>query len=148
MRLDSGRFDRIQQLLEIAVGAFAHRLSDCLGRCGGRCFVVGCRLGQTGQCGQQFRRGRSRFDAFTDLAEHRVHGVECLQNDVHQFGIDSTLTLTQDVEDVFGNVAAFHQLMKLEKARTALDRMEPAKNRIEQRHVIGAAFQLHELLGQ
>ncbi len=147
-RLAGGRLNGIEHQFEFAIGAlgsgFGHDLRfDCR-----RWLISRGWLRQTCQRRKQLTRGWRRLDALADLTEHRVHGVERLQNDIHQFGIDSTLTLAQDVEDVFGDMAALHQLMQLEEPGTALDRMEPAKNRIEQRHVIGAAFQLHELLGQ
>ncbi|EXF43908.1 hypothetical protein BAY1663_03705 [Pseudomonas sp. BAY1663] len=141
-RLLDDRLDRIEQLLELVIGGIGNRL-----RHGSRCRLLGGRrLGQARQGREQFGRSRGRFDALAHLGEHRIHRVQRLQDDVHQFGIDAPLALAQDVENVFGDVAALHQLVKLEETCAALDRVKTAKNRIEQRHVIGAALQLHELL--
>ncbi|MCY1205585.1 hypothetical protein D9M72_171370 [compost metagenome] len=142
---------RIEQLLELAVG-------DVGGRCdGGRCFDgrgsyggrrgTG-RLGQTRQRGQQLRRGGRRFAALAHLAEHLVDRIQGLQHHVHQFGIHAAFALAQDVEDVLGDVAALHQRIELEEAGAALHGMETTENRVEQVHVVRAAFQLDQLLGQ
>ncbi|GAA16990.1 probable two-component sensor [Pseudomonas aeruginosa NCMG1179] len=45
-------------------------------------------------------------------------------------------------------MAAFHQRVQLEEAGTALDRMEPTENGIEQVHIVRPALQLDQLLGQ
>ncbi len=45
-------------------------------------------------------------------------------------------------------MAALHQLIELQKAGTAFYRVKPSENRIEQVHIVRAAFQLHQLLGQ
>src|SRR5690606_8904189 len=103
-------------------------------------------LGKPGQGSQQLGRCRSDFAALAHLAEHGIDGVQCLQHDVHQFRLNPALALAQDVENVFGNVAAFDQLMQLEESGTAFYRVKAAKNRIEQGTVIRAAFQLHQLL--
>ncbi|MNF58148.1 hypothetical protein D3C76_959440 [compost metagenome] len=106
------------------------------------------RLGQTGQRRQQFRcRSRDRA-ALADFAEHAVHRVQRFENHVHQFRVDATLTLAQDVEHVLGDVAALHQLVELEEAGAPFYSVKTAKNCIEQIRIIRTAFQLDQLLGQ
>ncbi|MNV13292.1 hypothetical protein D3C71_1039260 [compost metagenome] len=144
---------RVQQLFEFIVGdiarlAFSHRrLDHGDDRCGSR-LVSRLRLGQTGQCREQFRcRGRDRA-AFADFAEHAVHRVQRFENHVHQFRVDATFTLAQDVEHVLGDVAALHQLVELEEAGAPFYSVKTAKNCIEQIRIIRTAFQLDQLLGQ
>ncbi|KAF1066244.1 MAG: hypothetical protein GAK45_01978 [Pseudomonas citronellolis] len=156
------RLQGIHQLLELGVGNVAiagscfagrrsfrlRRRSGRLGlrRSGGR--IIGTRLGQASQGREQLGRGRGRFLLVANLVEHHVEGVQRLQHHVHQLGADAALTLAQDVEDVFGNVAALHQRIELEEACTTLDGVEATENSVEQIHVIRAAFQLDQLLGQ
>ncbi|MND57488.1 hypothetical protein D3C80_486170 [compost metagenome] len=45
-------------------------------------------------------------------------------------------------------MAALHQGIELEEAGAALHGMETTENRVEQVHVVRAAFQLDQLLGQ
>ncbi|MNF33929.1 hypothetical protein D3C84_147600 [compost metagenome] len=142
---------RIEQLLELAVGDIASgqrwRLANSLGN-GLRQRNGSRRFGQTRQGRQQFAGGRRRGDALAHFAEHAVDRIQRFQHYIHQFGVDAPLTLAQDVEDVFCDMAAFHQLIELEKTGTTFDGMEPAKNSVEQIHVVRAAFKLHQLLGQ
>ncbi|MNJ20227.1 hypothetical protein D3C77_145590 [compost metagenome] len=141
------RIERVKQLLEFGVGnvclrrLFLHRLRRG-GRFGSR------RLSQTRQGCQQLRRGRGDITAFAHLAEHAVDRVQCFQDHVHQLGINAPLTLAQDVEDVFGDVAALHQLVELEEAGAPFYSVKTAKDRIEQIGIIRTAFQLDQLLGQ
>ncbi|MCY1543947.1 hypothetical protein D9M68_797890 [compost metagenome] len=128
----------IEQLLELAIGNVArcrfHGLDLRLG------YYPTRRLGQARQGSQQLAAGRSRFDALAHLGEHAIDRIERFQHHVHQFGVDATLTLAQDVEDVFGNMAALHQLIQLEETGAALDGMETTKNGVEQVHIVRAAF--------
>ena len=152
----------IQQLLELVVGDIAggtlrgrFRRRRRLGWRNGRrrrlhrfrgLGALG--LGQAGKGRQQLGRRRGRFGLLAYLVEHRVDRIQRLQHHIHQFGADAPLALAQDIEDVFRNVAAFHQRVQLEEAGTALDRMEPTENGIEQVHIVRPALQLDQLLGQ
>ncbi len=103
-------------------------------------------LGQSRKRSQQFWRRRSYVSPFTYLTEHAVDGVQSFQDHIHQFGINATLTLAKDVEHVFGDVAALHQLMELEEAGAPFYSVKTAKNCIEQISIIRSAFQLDQLL--
>jgi len=91
---------------------------------------------------------RGWLAALTHLAKHLIDRIQRLQDHVHQIRGYAAFTLTQDVEDVLGNVAALDQRIELEKACATLDCVETAENGIEQVHVIRTAFQLDQLLGQ
>ena len=106
------------------------------------------RLGQTRQGRQQLRRGRRDRAAFADLGEHAVHRVQGFKNHVHQFRVDATFTLAQDVEHVLGDVTALHQLVELEEAGASFYSVKTAKNCIEQVRIIRSAFKLDQLFGQ
>ena len=141
----------VQQLLELVVGdvviascSFGDRLR--LDGAGQLFFAL--RLGQTRKRRQQLGGRGSRLGALAHLAEHLVDRVQRLQDHIHQLGSHAALTLAQDVEHVFCDVAALHQLVELQEARATLDGVEAAENGIEQVHVIGSAFQLDQLLGQ
>ncbi len=103
-------------------------------------------LGQTRQRGQQFRCSGRYVSPFTYLTKHAVDGVQSFQDHIHQFGINASLTLAQDVEHVFGDMAALHQLMELEEAGAPFYSVKTAKNCIEQISIIRSAFQLDQLL--
>ncbi|MCY1498798.1 hypothetical protein D9M68_327950 [compost metagenome] len=145
----------VQQLFELAVGDVgrgcdSRRSCGHGGHRGSRC---GCgfsaaRLGQTRQRGEQLGGGRRRFAALAHFAEHLVDRIQRLQDHVHQLGIHAAFALAQDVEDVLGDMAALHQGIELEEAGAALHGMETTENRVEQVHVVRAAFQLDQLLGQ
>ncbi len=94
------------------------------------------------------RGGGGDRAAFAHFAEHAVDRVQRFQNHVHQFRVDASLTLAQDVEHVLGDVTALHQLVELEEAGASFYSVKTAKNSIEQIRVIRAAFQLDQLLGQ
>ncbi len=143
----SGIVERTEKLFEFIVGGGQLGLGhgDSNVRHGNRRIRTG-RLSQTRQRCEQFRRSRSDLSALTHLAEHFIDGVQRLQHDIHQFRVDASFTLAQDVEDVFSDVTALDQLVQLEETGTAFYRVETAKNRIEQRGVVGAALQLHQLL--
>ncbi|MNQ69493.1 hypothetical protein D3C85_840970 [compost metagenome] len=141
----------IQQFFELAVGDVGRggdsRWSRGHGRRrGGRCRTA--RLGQACQRGEQLGRGGRRFGALAHFAEHFVDRVQGLQHHVHQLGIHAAFALAQDVEDVLGDMAALHQGVELEEASATLDGVESTENRVEQVHVVRAAFQLDQLLGQ
>src|SRR5690606_41344489 len=48
-------------------------------------------------------RSRRRLLAIAHLGKHAVDAVQRLEHHVHQLGVDLTLALAQDVEDVFRN---------------------------------------------
>ncbi|MCY1412447.1 hypothetical protein D9M71_278540 [compost metagenome] len=147
--LDS--IERVGQLFEFVVGDVAvagcgHRLhgnsrrgQQLLGRRG---------FSQARQRFEQVRRGRRDRGTLAHLREHAVDRIQCLEHHVHEFGVNPTLTLAQDVEDVLGNVAALHQLVELEEAGAPFYSVKTAKNCIEQIRIIRTAFQLDQLLGQ
>ena len=143
------RAEGVEQLFELTVGhvrlGLRHRLRRSLDHRHSR--GVG-RFGQARQGGQQFRGGSGDRRTFTHLAEHAVDRIQCFENHVHQFRVDVTLTLAQDVEDVLGDVAALHQLMELEEAGAPFYSVKTAKNCIEQVRIIRSAFQLDQLFGQ
>ncbi|MCY1182245.1 hypothetical protein D9M73_227980 [compost metagenome] len=97
---------------------------------------------------EQLRRGSGDCSAFAHFTEHAVDRVQCFKHHVHQFGIDPTLALAQNVKDVLGDMAALHQLVELEEAGAPFYSVKTAKNGIEQISVIRAAFQLDQLFGQ
>ena len=111
-------------------------------------FLGTCWLGQACQSCKQCWRSRSKLRTLTHLGKHAINGIQRFQDHVHQGGIYAPLTLAQDVENVFSDVAAFNQLVELEKPSTTFDGMKPAKNGVEQIHVVRAAFKLYQLLGQ
>src|SRR5690606_635104 len=82
------------------------------------------------------------------LDEHAVDAVQRLEHHVHQLGINLTLALAQDVEDVFGYMTAGYQRIQLQEAGATLDGMEATEDGIEQIGIAGAAFQFHQLLRQ
>jgi hypothetical protein len=142
---------RVQQLFELVVGdvarvAFGNGLFDHFGD--RRRLVGRLRLGQTRQRRQQFRCGGRDRTALADFAEHAVDRVQCFEHHVHQFRVNATLTLAQDVEHVLGDVTALHQLIELKEAGAPFYSVETAKNCIEQVRIIRPAFQLDQLLGQ
>ncbi len=147
------RVERVEEQFEFIVGdvagiAFGDRLDDRFLHHGSRCFTSSSRLRQARQGGQQFRGGRGDRATFADFAEHAVDRIQRFQDHVHQFRVDATLTLAQDVEHVLGDVTALHQLVELEEAGAPFYSVKTAKNGIEQIRVIRAAFQLDQLLGQ
>ncbi len=151
-----GGIQRVEQQLEFVIGDvpcrafFSHRLGNRLNHLfHSRCCRLGTgRFGQARQGRQQLRCGSGDFGALTDLAEHAVHRVQSFKHHVHQFRVDSPLTLAQDVEDVLGDVAALHQLIELEEAGAPFNSVKTAKNCIEQIRIIRPAFQLDQLFGQ
>ncbi|CRM11983.1 hypothetical protein [Pseudomonas sp. 25 R 14] len=145
LRLDG--IEGVQQLFEFAVGnvRLGHRFRRGFNHRGG---IQGSRLCQARQGGQQFRGGGGNRCAFAHFIEHAVDRVQGFKDHVHQFRINVPLTLAQDVEHVFGDVAALHQLMELEEAGAPFYSVKTAKNCIEQVRIIRSAFQLDQLLGQ
>jgi hypothetical protein len=141
---------RIEQLLELVVGNVFGRCRLSRLRRGRRSghFVGRRRFGQASQCSEQFRRCRRDVSAFAHFAKHGVDRVQCFEHHVHELGVDPALTFAQDVEDVLGDMAAFHQLVELEEASAPFYSVKTAKNCIEQVSVIRSAFQLDQLFGQ
>ena len=144
------RVQLIKQLLKFGVGnvRVGRGLRSLFKRRWRGCLIGACRLCQTRQGGQQLSGRWRDIGAFTHLAKHAVDRVQRFQDHVHQFCIDASLTLAQDVEHVLGDVAALHQLMELEEAGAPFYSMKTAKNCIEQVRIIRAAFQLDQLFGQ
>ena len=139
----------VQQQFKFVIGDIAavaghrfgdrHRSGDCRHRSW---------LGQTCQRRQQLRGCRRNRAALAHLGKHGVDRVQGLKNHVHQFRVDATLTLAQDVENVLGDVAALHQLVELEEAGAPFYSVKTAKNCIEQVRIIRSAFKLDQLFGQ
>ncbi|MNZ83018.1 hypothetical protein D3C78_1017360 [compost metagenome] len=145
------RIERIEQLFEFGIGDIRFglgrwRFNHLRFRCSNLVFPG--RLGQARQRRQQLRGGRGDIGALAHLAEHAVDRVQGFQDHVHQFGINAPGTLAQDVEHVFGDMAALHQLVELEEAGAPFYSVKTAKNCIEQIGIIRTAFQLDQLLGQ
>ena len=82
------------------------------------------------------------------MSAQYVYRIQSLKDNVHQLGINAALTLTQDIEHVFGNVAALNKGVQLEEACPSLYRVESTEDGVEKIHIIRAAFEFHQLLGQ
>ncbi len=125
------------------------RLCRCLRRgLGGLATTGPGGLGQLLELAQQFRLGGLGHDAVAHRVEHVVEDVEHREDDIHELGIDLALMVAQDVEDVLGAVAELHQRCQTDKAGTALDGVEAAEDGVEQIGIIGALFELDQLLLQ
>jgi len=149
LRLCRSRLDRIEgvkQLLKFAVGDIGHRRLQHW-RCDWRhhCWRSS-RLGQARQCRQQLGGCGGDRAALAHFTEHAVDRIQGLKHHVHQLRVDAALTLAQDVEDVLGDMAAFHQFVELEEAGAPFYSVKTAKNGIEQIRIIRSAFQLDQLL--
>ncbi len=94
------------------------------------------------------RSGGSQLDALTHFGKHAIDRIQGLKHHIHELGINPTRAFTQNVEHVFGDMAALHQLIELKESGAAFDGVKPTENRIEQIHIVRAAFQLNQLLGQ
>jgi hypothetical protein len=95
---------------------------------------------------QNNRIRRVGLGTVLEHAEHVAHPGGGSHDHIHQLAGYFQLAVAQAVEEIFGQVAEGHQFSGIEKACTALDGMESAKDLVEQRMVLGVLLEVDQLV--
>ena len=98
------------------------------------------------QCVEQIFFRRRRYLGLSKMTEHVAYNACGSHDDVHDVLSQGELGGAQFVEQIFGAVAQFHQFVDIEKTRPALDRVEAAKNVVEQGFVSRPFLQFNQLV--